>query len=211
MLRFFQVNLDHRRVVFYSVLRALLTKTMRDAGANHKAGGKFRQSHRLSGPIYVCWRRIFPTDLCGRRNFPSPLHCAPASRLAFVTVREPHNFYGNIQKCFGSGCRIVHKLHHVIRHRFCILQYPQKKWAATGSYLRLRLRNFECIYLFVFIFLLILREYFQYFIPQNRYMLTQGERESDIQYIWVKIWYWPTDYANWCHTLDCLYNYPGSI
>jgi hypothetical protein len=33
-----------------------------------------------------CWLRIFPTDLCGWRNFPSPLCCAPASRMAFVTM-----------------------------------------------------------------------------------------------------------------------------
>jgi hypothetical protein len=26
---------------------------MRDAGAKHKGDGKFRQSHRLSGPIYL--------------------------------------------------------------------------------------------------------------------------------------------------------------
>jgi hypothetical protein len=44
---------------------------MRDAGAKHKGDGKFRQSHRLSGPIYVddgFFRPIYVDQCCGSES-----------------------------------------------------------------------------------------------------------------------------------------------
>jgi hypothetical protein len=72
-------------MVLNSSQYTLLKKNKSDARAQHVGAGKFRHPRRPSGPIYVD-DRYFLSTVRGWRNFPSPACCAPASRLAFVTV-----------------------------------------------------------------------------------------------------------------------------
>jgi hypothetical protein len=75
----FSTSLAHTHI--YLAHTPLKKKNKCNAGAKHVGAGKFRHLRRSSGPIYVddgFFRSM--------TEFQSPAYCAPASRLAVVTV-----------------------------------------------------------------------------------------------------------------------------